>query len=127
MLGHGLFEDITGDAGLLHSRNDERRGWPRVPIGLRGTIQLHEAALGAQPMTVVVRDISRKGVGLLCPDEVEPGKAFMLKLRIKDADPVDLPCVVTRCERGGMGASNFVLGANFNDPGEFAAKASIVN
>ena len=114
-LAQGLFQDITGrpDHGP-YPLKDERRVSPRIPIGMRGKIRTQNQTSDAWPVTVMVRDISRQGIGLLTTDEISPGKEFMLKLRIKDEGAVQIPCIVTRCERGGLGETHFVLGAMFH-------------
>jgi hypothetical protein len=110
-----LLEEITGvaNAGQV-SGSDERRRYSRLSFGSRAYVYPLIQSEHTRGLTAVVRDISVGGIGLLLSREVSSGDEFVLRLPRKAAGPaIDVMCLVRRCEPGGFGGGNFVVGATF--------------
>jgi len=110
-----LFKEITGvrlDAPVYEGAPD-RRKHPRVCFGSRGKIFPLMEGAGGSGCTVLVRDISRGGVGFLFGEELAVGDEFILHLTKHAGGKIAIQCIVTRCELGGTGLVQFDIGATF--------------
>jgi hypothetical protein len=108
------FEQITGvsDAETFCSVENERRKNPRVAFGMRAKIKplFQQGSIGK---AVMVRDISRSGIGLLCSDPMNVSDEFVCTLPTQAGPAVHIHCIVVRCDRGGCGGAHHVVGATF--------------
>jgi hypothetical protein len=93
----------------------ERRHRLRFWVGRRGTIARADAPT-TRPVTVMVREVSLTGVGLVHTERIEVGHVFVLSIPVigatADDESVVVECRVVRCVRANMGAA-FVVGAEF--------------
>jgi hypothetical protein len=94
-------------------RAPERRRVPRMAFGQRSQICRDLGENAGVWETVMVQDISPKGVGFICHDSIDPGHTFMLKLTDTDGQTIRIRCKVQRCERGGFGNTAFLIGSTF--------------
>jgi hypothetical protein len=113
-LSQDLLIDLTGacELPLPPNANGHRDCW-RVPIGTRGTIRL--AFANSVPVSLVVRDISAIGAGLLFENPMRTGQKFWLYLPKAHApeEIVGICCVALRCDRGGAFKELYSIGASF--------------
>jgi hypothetical protein len=75
-----------------------------------------QAKNGAQPsqrpsMTVMVRNLSSRGIGIMHPRKMNAGDQFIIRLSRQDGDPVSLLCSVAHCSR--LHDNLFAVGAEF--------------
>jgi hypothetical protein len=123
LLSSQLFDRIVGMSGSSGQqatvlpvgcrRAPERRQVSRMAFGQRSQICRDLGKNAGIWETVMVQDISPKGIGFLCHDSIDPGHTFMLKLTDADGQTIRIRCKVHRCERGGFGSTAFLLGASF--------------
>ncbi len=114
-LSEQLFMEITGVrvSTPIYETAPEKRRHTRVAFGERARIfPLMEMETG-NGSPVLVRDLSRSGVGFQINDELTVGDEFVLQLRKQTQELVHLQCIVQRCEAGGTGLVQFVVGATF--------------
>ncbi len=107
--------DITGVrlSTPIYDNGSEKRRHTRVSFGHRARIYpLMEMATG-NGSPVLVRDLSRSGLGFQINDELTVGDEFVLQLFKQTGETVHLQCIVARCEPGGTGLVQFVVGATF--------------
>jgi len=91
----------------------EKRQATRMAFGRRSQICRDHGKNAGVWETVMVQDISTKGIGFICHDSIDPGTTFMLKLSDADGETIRIRCKVQRCERGGFGNTAFQIGASF--------------
>lgn len=123
MLSQQMFDRIVGHSDEIgrHAtvlpagcrRAPDRRNVARVSYGQRTQIRRDRGKNAGAWETVLVKDISTKGIGFLCDDPMEPGDTFVLKLTDKQEQLIRIRCRIERCERGGFGSTSFMLGALF--------------
>ncbi len=123
LLSSQLFDRIvgsTGEAGCPATvlpvgcrRAPERRQVSRMAFGQRTQICRDRGPNAGVWQTVMMKDISIKGIGFLCDDPMDQGDTFMLKLSDKESHSIRIRCKIERCERGGFGSTSFLLGATF--------------
>ena len=94
-------------------RVPERRAAARLAYGHRTQICRDSGAKAGVWDTVMLQDISVKGIGYLCDDPMERGDTFVLKLTDKDGETIRIRCKVNRCEQGGFGNTAYMLGATY--------------
>lgn len=70
-----ILDALRADPPQVLSR--EKREEPRA--GVRGFVNIIPPT-GGVPLRVPVRDLSRKGIGILCAHEMWPGEQFVLML-----------------------------------------------
>ncbi len=105
-----LLSQITGCSDIRFGKHfEEKRGNPRLPFA--GTVQIHPYNKPNAGTTVRGRDISTSGLGLLSSKRMELGEQFVARLPRRGAEPVDICCMVTRCE--SIGGGLFMVGAGF--------------
>jgi len=120
-----LFDRIVG---ISSSREQDRRGTV-LPAGCRKAPERRQAtriAFGQRTLicrdsgptagvweTVMLQDISQRGVGFLSDEPLPAGETFMLKLTDKEGESIRIRCEIKRCERGGFGGTAFMVGAEF--------------
>lgn len=108
------FELITG---LTHQPpiydGVEKRKHPRVAFGSRARMYPLVPAVCPDGRSVLVRDISLSGVGLLFSDALAIGDEIILKLPAQRGEPLVVHCMVQRCETGGSHGKQFVIGVTF--------------
>ena len=110
-----LLSDIVaqGQRLTIEATDTERRSELRIPFWKRAFV-CPLADLTA-PLAVFVRDISLGGVGLLCGEKLAVGDEFVLPLPNRAGSQlVRVKCAVRRCDRGGFGRSQYIIGAAFS-------------
>jgi len=115
----GIYEEITGLTPLpppVDEADYERRKYRRVPFGCRATVS-PEARKGVDttPVVVMVRDVSEAGFSFLHTEALKPGLVFLVEFKGHQDRPVKLKCTVARCEAGGSGGTQFVIGSMFDE------------
>jgi hypothetical protein len=127
LLSTQLFDRIVGTPGQTNldsqrkatvlpvgcRRVAERRTNGRVAYGQRTQICRDSGKKAGVWETVMLQDISIKGVGTLCDEPMPLGETFVLKLTAKDGENIRIRCKVQRCEPGGFGNTAFLMGATF--------------
>jgi hypothetical protein len=127
LLTNQLFDRIVGMSGQTATdpnhkatvlpagcrRVPERRQAARLAYGHRTQICLDGGKRAGVWDTVMLQDISIKGIGYLCHEPMEMGQTFVLKLMDKDGETIRIRCKVSRCERGGFGNTAYLLGATY--------------
>ena len=112
-LSPDLFAKLTGEPvpepGGGGERPSERRQYGRVRLGRRAQVRVGDGPW----RTVLVRDMSVVGVGFQSDGRLEPGERFTLRLEAVGGGTTCLPCVVHRCEAGGVGGVAFFVGSTF--------------
>jgi hypothetical protein len=112
----GSAQDAAGTPTVLPvgcRRAPERRQVSRMAFGQRTQICRDGGPAAGIWQTVLVKDISPKGIGFLCDDPMSIGDTFMLKLSDKESHTIRIRCKIERCERGGFGSTCYMLGASF--------------
>jgi hypothetical protein len=94
-------------------RAPERRQVARMAFGQRSQICRDQGKKAGVWETIMVQDISPKGIGFICHDSIDAGHTFMVKLTDSQGETIRIRCKVARCERGGFGNTAFQLGATF--------------
>ncbi len=116
LLTEKVFQSIFGICILEHNNGGtERREHPRVEFGRRATIFRLINRKPGPPAIVLLRDMSIKGVGLLHSEQLEPLDAFVLDVSKFVGRPLGIRCAVERCEPGGSGGTQWVIGATFEE------------
>jgi hypothetical protein len=111
-----IYEEITGLSDLpppVDEADYERRRHRRVPFGHRATISLDRKGGDATPAVVMMRDVSSAGVSFLHGEALKAGLPLVIEFKGYQDRPVKLRCMVARCEAGGAGGVQFVVGASF--------------
>jgi hypothetical protein len=112
-----LFEEITGLAELpppVDEADYERRKHRRIPFGHRAVITPERKGYENEPVTVMVRDMSPAGVAFLHDEAFKIGTPIGIEFKGHQDREVRLHCIVARCEAGGPGGTQFVIGASFD-------------
>ena len=91
----------------------ERRQAARIAFGQRTLICRDSGSKAGVWDTVMLQDISQRGIGFLCPEPMQSSQTFMLKLTDKEGDTIRIRCSIKRCERGGFGGTAFLIGAEY--------------
>ncbi len=91
----------------------ERRSATRIAFGQRTLICRDSGPHAGAWETVMLQDISIRGIGFLCPEPMPPGQTFMMKLTDREGETIRIRCVARRSERGGFGGTSFMIGAEF--------------
>jgi hypothetical protein len=115
-LSAALFDEITGLGDLPPASDEaehERRQHYRMPIGSRASIHPIVKGVEQSPIVGVIRDMSVGGVGMLLPDSVRQGDQFCVVFPGKGTRSIKLKCAAQRCEPGGVGGTQFIIGAIF--------------
>jgi hypothetical protein len=116
-LSLAVYEEITGTSPLppVEADSSDRRKHRRMPFGFRATIQpMRKGAEG--PLTVVmVRDISLAGISVLHEEALKQGSSFIIEFKGCRDLPVRIRCTAVRCEQGGTGGTQYVIGATFDE------------
>lgn len=114
LLTEKVFQSIFGICILEYSDDtSERREHPRVEFGRRATIIPLINGERSQAQIVVIRDMSIKGCGVLQSERRKPHDQFILDVSKFVGRPLGIRCAVERCEPGGSGGTQFVVGATF--------------
>jgi hypothetical protein len=125
MLSPQLFDRIVGISSSRESdhkgtvlpagcrRAPERRQAARIAFGQRTLICRDSGPAAGVWQTVMLQDISQRGIGFLSDEPIPGGQTFMLKLTDKEGDTLRIRCIIRRCERGGFGGTAFLAGAEF--------------
>ena len=92
----------------LYELEHERRKHPRVAFGSRAKISpLFDG--GNRGVSVMLRDISKAGVGFLSSKRLDSSDEFVLHLRSKSNKPIYIHCMVAHCDIGGTGCVQYVI------------------
>ncbi|MGD0387569.1 MAG: PilZ domain-containing protein [Tepidisphaeraceae bacterium] len=113
----GIYEEITGLEELpppVDETDHERRKHRRVPFGCRVTIFPERKSGENTPGVAMVRDMSVGGLSILHSEPLKPPTPFVIEFRGRQDRPVRIRCIAARCEAGGFGATEFVVGATFD-------------
>lgn len=112
----GIYEEITGQTELpppVDEADFERRKHRRVPFGCRATIFPERKSGDNTPSVVMVRDMSIAGLSVLNAEPLKVGTPFIVEFRGRQDRPVKIRCTSARCEAGGSGGTQFVIGGTF--------------
>jgi hypothetical protein len=112
-----IYEEITGLPDLpppVDEADYERRKHRRVPFGHRAIISPERKGADNTPTVVMVRDVSLGGVSFLNDEALKVGTPLGIEFKGHQDRPVNLHCAVVRCEAGGSGGTQFVVGASFD-------------
>lgn len=94
----GAVEDgRSGDPGLPRGVHVSRREVPRIEYQHDGIVALTEPDADPEPLRIMFRDISEKGVGLLYSGHLEPGSRCNVQLKTLDGRVVSVAAAVVRC------------------------------
>ena len=116
LLSEKVFQSIFGICILDYSNDAaERREHPRVEFGRRATIIPLVEGKPAQARIIVIRDMSIKGVGMLQSEPMDLADQFVLDVSKFVGRPLGIRCAVERCEPGGSGGTQFIVGATFEE------------
>ncbi|MGD0770683.1 MAG: PilZ domain-containing protein [Tepidisphaeraceae bacterium] len=113
----GIYEEITGLEELpppVDETDHERRKHRRVPWGCRVTVFPERKSGDNTPGVAMVRDMSVAGLSILTSDPLKPPTPFVIEFKGRQDRPVKIRCISARCEAGGFGATQFVVGATFD-------------
>ncbi len=120
-----MLERITGTHEPLHQttkaavlpvgcrRRVERRQSPRIAFGKRSQISRDKGPFAGKWETVLLKEISQGGIGLLTQTPFSVGDTFIMKLPQSDGAEMRIRCATRRCEAGGFGGVSFLVGASF--------------
>jgi hypothetical protein len=90
----------------------DRRSVPRVGLRCRARVFLYEKGVLGESMSVWTRDLSREGIGLMCPRRMEAGDRLVLPLpRPGHSRPLVLLCTVSHCTQMAVGM--YAVGTSF--------------
>lgn len=116
LLTEKVFQSIFGICILDYSDDgSERREHPRVEFGRRATIIPLTDGKPGHARIVVIRDMSLKGVGMLESEKMEQLEEFVLDVSKFVGRPLGIRCAVERCEAGGSGGTQFIVGATYEE------------
>lgn len=111
-----LCEEITGICNfprVAESADGDRRAYRRFPFGCRGTIWTVRKGVEGPASPVLLRDISVGGVSFLHAEAIKIGGEFIIGFVGQHGQLVRIQCEANRCESGGTGGTQFVIGASF--------------
>jgi hypothetical protein len=111
-----LCEEITGICNfprVAESADGDRRAYRRFPFGCRGTIWTVRKGVEGPATPVLLRDISVGGVSFLHAEAIKIGGEFIIGFVGQHGQLVRIQCEANRCESGGTGGTQFVIGASF--------------
>ena len=91
--------------------NEDRREQPRVLINLRTPCALVSKGVQAEPITVIVRELSPTGIGWMCTTKMRSGQPFVITLKAGDEGKVSLHGDVLHCQTGGSRGNFYRIGA----------------
>ncbi len=117
-LALAVYEEITGSSELpppVDEADFERRSHRRMPFGFRATILPTRKGVEGPASVVMVRDISVGGVSILHEEALKQGTQFAIEFKGTDDRPVRIQCTAVRCEQGGTGGTQYVIGATFDE------------
>jgi hypothetical protein len=115
-LSLAVYEEITGTSPLPPvDSDDDRRKHQRMPFGFRAAIHTTRRGVEGPASVVMVRDISLAGISILHEDFLKNGISFTVEFKGGQDRPVKIRCAVVRCETGGMGGTQYVVGATFEE------------
>jgi len=89
---------------------DQRRA-ARVEQQSRVTIAPLAGGRPQPEESVLVKNVSSRGLGFVRDQKMKPGTRFLVRLPRQDGGVEDLPCAVVRCETVKKGT--YLLGAEF--------------
>ena len=89
--------------------NGEKRAATRIPFGRRSAVLMQSGL-----MTVVIRELSVSGAGLVASRAVPVGEQLILCLPRHKGPDLRLKCSILRCERG-TGERVFLVGLKFEE------------
>jgi len=116
LLTEKIFQSIFGMCIIDYSNDAaERREHPRVEFGRRATIFALADGNPGPATIILIRDMSLKGVGILQSERMEPLDEFVLDVSKFVGRPLGIRCSVERCEPGGSGGTQWVIGATFEE------------
>jgi len=111
-----LFDEITGAGNAARTKDPsdpDRRQHRRLPFGSRGTIAPLRGSEEGPASVVMLRDISVAGIGFLNAEPLKVGETFVIRFTGQNGRIVKFQCTAQRCDPGGTGATQFVIGATF--------------
>ena len=112
MIDLSLFQQIiAGFRSSPASGDDERRNQSRVLMNLRAPCVLVSKNIPAEPITVIVRELSTTGIGLMSPVKMRAAQQFVVTLQASGGVAVSLHGEVLRCEASGSGGNFYRIGA----------------
>ena len=125
VLSGELMARIIGGDVSMGGYQAERRLSPRIPLHRRVRIvRLSQFGKG-RPKPIVLRELSRTGVGLLANEEIRANDEFTLHIQIGRSGEETLCCRVVRCEPAPGDARLFLVGALFIETHSPAVRTQI--
>ncbi|MDB5355948.1 MAG: hypothetical protein JWN24_2401 [Phycisphaerales bacterium] len=114
-LSQQQFAEITGFCVLpvAGGAPSDRRKYARVPFGSRARISSLQEGIEGIDSVVVIRDISIAGMSLLYSEPMEAGEEFVIQFSGEHGWPARILCCARRCESGGSGGTQYIIGASF--------------
>jgi hypothetical protein len=116
-LALAVYEEITGTTPLptVAGEDSDRRKHRRMPFGFRATILPTRRGVEGPASVVMIRDMSLAGVSFLNEDALKNGIVFTIEFKGQRERPVKIRCTAVRCEQGGTGGTQYVIGATFDE------------
>ncbi len=96
-----------------YAEGDDRRQHGRALFGSRARIFPLIDGAGGNGCPVLIRDISPASVGFMFEEELAVGDEFIVQIPRQDGTLITIQCMVHRCEPGGTGLVQWVIGATF--------------
>jgi hypothetical protein len=118
-----LYQEILASlrSDSPQSRTTEKRAQGRV--GLRCSVDIIPATPRAKPVTVWVRDISMKGIGIVSPVGIPEGMMFIVQLPRDREAPLTVTYKVVHCRR--INSDLFSIGCMLVTVSEESAKPAV--
>jgi hypothetical protein len=111
-----ILQRLAHTEGVHHGKYAaERRKHQRLWMGRKATLMRHVGPGDHTPASVMVRDLSAAGVGLVSPNLMPVGTVFALVLSGGHDDAgarVTVECQTVRCDRASGGGA-YIVGAQF--------------
>ncbi len=116
-LALAVYEEITGTTPLpaVEGEDSDRRKHRRMPFGFRATILPTRRGVEGPATVVMIRDMSLAGISILNEDALKNGTNFTIEFKGQRERPVKIRCTAVRCEQGGTGGTQYVIGATFDE------------
>jgi hypothetical protein len=108
-------DSVTAPGAVADEVPDDRRAQVRIAVGTRALMR--SARPDAPTFSVLLRDLSVSGVGLLADHPLsheEPNWIYIPKLKGCESDShISSACHVQRCNPGGISRSSFIVAVTF--------------
>lgn len=104
------FENIAASVYRMADQpsGEERRQYQRTPVN--GQVIASIIRTDAPPISAIVLDLSRGGIGLSCTDSIRRGQQFVVMVNL-GSGPLKFTCKSANCRRGDD--TRYIIGAQF--------------